>query len=88
MKKVIALAVIGMFAALPFVSNAQVDSTRKAEAKKELKEKWKNATPEQKKAAKEAMREKWKNASPEQKEAMKKRMKEARAKKDSARAGR
>jgi hypothetical protein len=88
MKKIITLAVIGLFAALPFVSNAQVDSTKKAAVKKELKEKWKNATPEEKKAAKEAMREKWKNATPEQKEAMKKRMKEAKAKRDSAAKGR
>lgn len=89
MKKQIKFIIAAAIFLMPIITKAQ-DSTstdkNKKERRKELREKWKNATPEQKEKAKEMAqkrKEKIENMTPEEKEALKEKRKEAKAKYDS-----
>jgi hypothetical protein len=86
MKKIIIVCMVGIFFTLPTLVKAQDSTKTKIERKKEMKAKWKNATPEQKEKAKEMAqkrKEKIENMTPEEKEAVKEKRKAAKAKYDS-----
>jgi hypothetical protein len=72
MKKITSIALVMAIIAIPAIASAQDTASSKKMNRKELREKFKKATPEQKQAA----REKWQNATPEQKEALRKKWKE------------
>jgi Spy/CpxP family protein refolding chaperone len=86
MKKIAAIVIAGCIFLLPNLSNAQQDTTAKkskTERRKAMREKWQNATPEQKEKAKEKAKEmkaRYDSLSPEQKEKLKEKMKERKEK--------
>lgn len=89
MKKILALAIAASLTMVTVVSHAQVDTARKAKSamsksqkRAAIKEKWDNATPEQKekiKQKKAAAKAKFDSMTPEQKQAAKDKMKAKRA---------
>jgi hypothetical protein len=82
MKKIAAIVIAGCFFLMPNLSNAQDSTAKKADRRKALKERWQNATPEQKEKAKDKAKEakaKYDSLSPEQKNKVKEKIKQRRA---------
>ncbi len=82
MKKMFSLAIAACLAIAPILSQAQ-DSTknRKMEMRKAMKNKWQNATPEEKEKMKgraKMMKAKYDSLPPEKQQAMKEKIKAAR----------
>lgn len=83
MKKITAIIITGCFLLFANVSNAQDSTAKKSqqERRKAIRERWQNATPEQKEKAKEKAKEvkaKYDSLSPEQKNKVKEKIKERR----------